>query len=185
MTTITTRLLAATALLALAACSPEIKQELGVGRNSPDEFTVVKRAPLTLPPEYTLRPPMDPSAAPPAEGIASEARAALLGAPAAPAEEVAGDKNLLSKLGADAVPADIRKQIDEENGYIALENRTVAQKLIFWDDSAPDPEKAPAEVVDPAKEAERLKKNKEEGKPANEGDVPVIKKKTNTLQKLF
>ncbi len=53
-----------TAILALSGCS-DVKQELGVGRNSPDEFMVVKRAPLTLPPDYTLRPPSDPSEAQP------------------------------------------------------------------------------------------------------------------------
>ena len=38
-------------VLLLGACSG-VKEELGLTRNSPDEFTVVKRAPLTLPPEW-------------------------------------------------------------------------------------------------------------------------------------
>ena len=36
--------------LLLAACD-SVKRQVGVGRHSPDEFAVVKRAPLTLPPE--------------------------------------------------------------------------------------------------------------------------------------
>ena len=42
--------------LFVSGCS-QMREELGLNRNSPDEFTVVKRAPLTLPPEYNLRPP--------------------------------------------------------------------------------------------------------------------------------
>ena len=44
------------AALSLSACA-DMKKELGIGRNSPDEFMVVKRAPLTLPPDDDLRPP--------------------------------------------------------------------------------------------------------------------------------
>jgi hypothetical protein len=43
----------------------------------------------------------------------------------------------------------------------------------------------PASTVDAKAEAERLKKNQAEGKPANAGDVPVIEKKQGTLDKIF
>src|ERR1700743_853263 len=43
-------------LLALAACS-DIKEDLGMGRSPPDEFAVVDRPPLSMPPDFGLRPP--------------------------------------------------------------------------------------------------------------------------------
>ena len=44
------------AVLALSACD-SAKKQLGIERQAPDEFAVVKRAPLAMPPDYTLRPP--------------------------------------------------------------------------------------------------------------------------------
>lgn len=170
-------------LVLLAACS-NVKRELGVGRNSPDEFTVVKRAPLTLPPDFTLRPPADGSA--PSGAYSSEqARAAVLGEGAPAPAKSGAEAALLSKMGADNPNPAVRAEIERENGYLALQNRSVADKLIFWKDGEPDPAKAPAPVVDAKAEKERLEKNKQEGKPANTGDVPVIDKKKGTIDRLF
>lgn len=172
-------------VLALGACS-DVKEGLGVGRNSPDEFTVVKRAPLTLPPDYALRPPTDPNAPMPAQSATAQAREAVLGARPAPAADGA-DGALLAKLGTGAADPDIRKKIDEENGYIALKNQPVSEKLVFWGDrdSVPSSDNMPSSVVDAAAEKARIEKNKAEGKPLNAGDVPVIEKKKSTLDKIF
>lgn len=171
------------AALGLSACS-DVKETMGIGRNSPDEFTVVQRAPLSLPPDYSLRPPGDPADAPPAAASADQAKTALMGAQK-PVTETDGEKTLLDKLGIASAEPDIRKKIDEDNGYIALKSQTVTDKLIYWDDASAAPDRAPASVVDPAKEAARIKKNKEEGKPINDGTVPVIEKKESTLDKIF
>ena len=45
------------ALAALAGCSGTVQEKLGLGKRAPDEFQVVRRAPLILPPDYSLRPP--------------------------------------------------------------------------------------------------------------------------------
>lgn len=39
----------------ISACS-SVKRTLGIENSSPDEFMVTTRAPLTLPPDYDLRP---------------------------------------------------------------------------------------------------------------------------------
>ena len=168
----------------LSACS-SLKNELGMGRNSPDEFMVVKRAPLTLPPEYTLRPPVASDKTKIDEGTIGKAREVLMGKTKDSVTKGAAEITLLSKVGAETANPDIRKMIDEDNGYIFIENRTIVNKLIFWDDEYPSPDKIPASVVDPKAEAKRLKKNKAEGKPANEGTVPVIEKKKSTLDRIF
>lgn len=167
----------------VTGCS-NIKQELGVGRNSPDEFTVVKRAPLTLPPDYSLRPPADGSV-PPASIAAASARSALMGDTEQPAVKGKSENALLGKMGAEAANPDIRSTLERENGFLALENKTVVEKLIFWDNAPVTDAKVPASVVNPKAEAERLDKNKQEGKAVNEGDVPVIEKKKGTIDKFF
>ncbi|MFR8206307.1 MAG: DUF3035 domain-containing protein [Alphaproteobacteria bacterium] len=40
------------ACMALAACSTATKEKLGLTKKAPNEFLVVPRAPLSLPPEY-------------------------------------------------------------------------------------------------------------------------------------
>ena len=49
-------LLVAVAACCLSACSRESKEKWGLVRNAPNEFMVAARAPLSLPPEYDLRP---------------------------------------------------------------------------------------------------------------------------------
>lgn len=177
--------LACLAVVSLSACQ-NVKRELGVGRNSPDEFLVVKRAPLTLPPDYALRAP-DESGLPPASESTQQARAALLGGSEAQAaaRTGSGEEALLAKMGTGAADPEIRSTINRENGYLVLENRTLADKLLFWKEPAPESESLPQSEVNARSEYERLRKNQEEGKPVNEGDVPVIQKKKGTIDKLF
>ena len=180
-------MLACALLLALSACST-MKRELGVGRNSPDEFMVVKRAPLSLPPDYSLRPPSDSNVSP-ASDASNQAKAALMGDDSG--EEVAaGDSEgaLLQEMGAQKANPDIRSVINQENGYIAVKNERLVDKLIFWKDEqekAAEDQDLDSSIVNPGLEAERLKKNEEEGRPVNEGKVPTIEKKKGTIARLF
>lgn len=53
--------LAAAALLVLCAssCSNDVKRSLGIGHTSPDEYSVLKNPPLSVPPTFELVPPSD------------------------------------------------------------------------------------------------------------------------------
>ena len=42
------------ALLLLAGCGEEMRKQFGLGKNAPDEFQVVRRAPLSLPPDFEI-----------------------------------------------------------------------------------------------------------------------------------
>ena len=169
-------------VLAVSGCQ-NVKKQLGVGRNSPDEFTVVKRAPLTLPPEYDLRPPTD-GALVSGTNASDAAKESLMGTTAPAAAKGSAESALLSKMGTGAADPEIRSTLARENGNLAIENQTVTDKLIAWGD-APSEDKIPTPVVDPKKEAARLKKNKAEGKAVTEGDVPVIAPKKGTIDKIF
>jgi hypothetical protein len=171
------------AVLALSACS-DMKKELGIGRNSPDEFAVVKRAPLTLPPDYDLRPPAQ-GAAPPAADASNQAKTVLLGDATQPAPKGDAEEEFLKRTGSDKANPAIRTVISQDNGYLAMKNEKLVDRLIFWDDATPDDANVPSSVINPAAEAARLKKNQEEGKPVNAGDVPVIEHQTSTFGKIF
>ena len=177
-------MLLALAALALSGCQ-SVKKELGVGRNSPDEFAVVKRAPLSMPPDYTLRAPETGEA--PAAAIASnQAKTIVLGKPAAePATDGSADSALLQKLGTQNADPLVREKISEENGYIALENQKLVDKLIFWKEPDVTDADLPASQVDAAKEAERIKQNEKQGAPVTQGDTPVVEEKKGTIDKIF
>lgn len=169
------------ALTMLAGCS-KARQELGFSRHSPDEFTVVKRAPLTLPPNYNLRPPG--SGAPTVQVEATEkARSVVFGeteekTPVADPSLPKGEQVLLSEAGVDAANPEIRDILDKEAGYVVFGEKTVADKVIFWKDLGSQTEEV---LVDPGAEAERLKQNETEGKPVTEGDTPVIIEKRKKI----
>lgn len=41
----------------LGGCSGDLSEALGQGKDSPDEFAILTKAPLVIPPDYSLRPP--------------------------------------------------------------------------------------------------------------------------------
>lgn len=172
-------LLVAGMALILAGCS-NVKDELGLTRHSPDEFTVVKRAPLTMPPEYTLVPPGENTRMAGNKGTVQEARTAVFGDnQSARVTADSGEAVFMQKIGADDADATIRSTINRENGFVTVENRSTIEKLFNRKGSSD------AVIVDPEKEAERLRENAATGRPINSGDVPVIEKKQSTIDKLF
>src|SRR5580692_10365013 len=76
--------------LLLAACS-NWKQTLGIEPTSPDEFAVESRAPLTIPPDFNLRPPTPGAARPQETSMANRAQGVVDSAgPGAPGKQQTG-----------------------------------------------------------------------------------------------
>lgn len=150
------------------------KEQLGLTRTAPDEFAVAKRAPLEMPPDYTLRPPQPGAPRPQEASPEREAEAVVFGdgAPAsAGAAPNQAESVLLRAAGASDAANGIRQQVDAESDQMAPKDKPVAERLIGWTSGSESP--APASVVDAKAEAERLKKNAEEGKPVTEGQTPA------------
>lgn len=174
-------LLAAT--VALSGCSGA-GRVFGLERTPPDEFAVMSRAPLTLPPEYNLRPPR-PGAPRPQEAAApTRAGTTLFGqAPGIglPAGVSAGEGALLAQAGATDADPEIRQVVDREATDLLRADRSFVDSLLFWR----EPE-APGDVIDPQAEARRLQSNAAVGAPVNEGEVPVIERRSRApLEGLF
>ncbi|MBV8889529.1 MAG: DUF3035 domain-containing protein [Alphaproteobacteria bacterium] len=64
------------AAASLSACG-DFRRAIGLDRPSPDEFAVESRAPLTIPPDFDLRPPEPGAARPQEKSTAEQARQAL------------------------------------------------------------------------------------------------------------
>jgi DUF3035 family protein len=165
------------AALALSACS-EVRESLGLGRSPPDEFAVVDRPPLSMPPDFGLRPPQ-PGAPRPQEvdmkqrandvlfaGNGSDKSTTTSGA------EVSGsEKALLEQTGATKADPNIRSIVDRETAEKAVGTTHLVDELLWWKS-----DEKPAATVDAPAEAERIKDAKEKGEPLNKGGTPVIER---------
>lgn len=176
---------------ALSACG-DIKQQLGFNRESPDEFTVLQRAPLSVPPDFALRPPQ-PGAVRPQEGSEKDrARDALLGRsaqnPKVYARELAantrlsqGEKTLLTRSGANEADPGIRGTIDRESSTLAKEMQSFTDYLVFWEDRS-----YRGTAVDPVKESQRIRENMALGRSLSEGEPPKIERRAKgVLEGIF
>lgn len=159
------------------------RQALGLEKQPPDEFAVVTRAPLVLPPDYGLRPPAPGAERPQEQNPRSRARDILLSnAASAPADAAAaavregrfspGEAALLGRAGALNPDPVIRQTVNRESSAMAEVEKSMFDKLLFWQEP-----REPGIVVDPTKEAQRLREASALGTPANQGQVPVIERR--------
>lgn len=192
-----------TGLALLSACeSGDVRNAVGLDRAAPDEFRVVSRPPLSVPPDFDLRPPTPGQEARSMPSTESEAKKLVFGEgsdsakPAAILEEPAIDtavapvvsselsssaeSNFLKKLGTDKADPEIRTVIhqDNKNAPITDKDASPIEKILGIDSGEP--------VVDAKAESNRIKANKEKGKPINTGKVKVVDpKKQSVLDKLL
>jgi hypothetical protein len=151
---------------ALAGCQ-STRQALGLTKVVPDEFRVVSKAPLVVPPDYSLRPPSPGEPRPQELQPESQARAALLGQRAAE-QRSEGEKLLASKAGADNADPMIRYVVDDEFGAISHKDKSFADWVMFWRKGKPSAQPtamtadqagaATATPIDAAAESERIRK---------------------------
>lgn len=174
------------AAIALSGCT-DARRALGFEKAPPDEFQVVERAPLSMPPEFSLRPPA-PGAVRPQEGnTRDQARAALAGrttgTPIATQGRSQGDMALLKKAGADQIQPEIRVLVNKETQSIAETDKSFTDKLVFW--RKPDGVGA-GEQLDAGKEAQRLRENQALGRSVGDGDSPrIARRKKGMLEGIF
>jgi hypothetical protein len=143
---------AAAASFALTGCAA-VERGFGGGKVTPDEFRTVTIAPLTVPPEYNLRPP-EPGAPRPEEIYPDQmARAALLGAQGQ-FEGSDAEALLVAHAGGGAADPFIRSIIDGETAAVVHKSRGFADQVMFWRDGEYQPP-VDATPLDSSAEAER------------------------------
>ncbi len=158
--------------LALTACSGA-KESLGLTKEAPDEFYVVRRAPLELPPpDYTqLQKPVLGAQRPQEQTTKEQAQKAVFGMDAAQEKTIStGESALLKEAGAYNADPSIRETVNAETLEQRDRNKPVAQKLLGI---GGDRNSISATIVDAEKEAARLKENKEKGLPPTHGETPT------------
>lgn len=167
-------------VLALGGCEGTANA-LGLGRNPPDEFAVVDRPPLSLPPNYDLRPPRPGAPRPQEVQMPDRASQTLFGSSAGKGsflagktdstDESDGEKALLTAASASNATSNIREVIDREATQKVSGSRHLIDDVLWWNNPS-----ASNTVVDPEAEAKRLQEVKEKGESVNSGATPVIEK---------
>lgn len=191
-------------LLLLAACGGGVKETLGLNREAPDEFRVVSRPPLSVPPQFSLRPPAAPGEVVPGEQADRKAKSLITGTgPDAntfvlprgnvdtaviPVESsplsrrATPETNFLERAGAIDAQPNIRERLEQDK--IAA-HQTIEDDESWWDTFSILPGKKDP-VVSAKDESARIKQNQADGKPVTEGDTPEAKQRdTGVLGRIF
>ena len=184
-------LLASVMLLGLSACDT-LKEQAGLTKKAPDEFTIITKAPLVMPPDFSLRPPRPGAKGPQEIQPKERARTALLGSRATAARaRQAGEKTLagaagtssgkkamgaelaiLQKAGATGTNSSIRQIVNRETTVLAEKDKSFTDRLIFWQKKPPQ-----GATVDAGKEAKRLREAAASGGATDAVATPVIKRR--------
>ena len=176
---ITATLLCLASAAALVSGCDSARKAFSSDKTAPDEFAVYSRPPLSLPPEYKLRPPTPGVVLQRGEAATTLAKRAIISqavrrlANPLPAKGSPGILALLRDTGGLTSTPDIRTIINEETSILSSQDQRFVDKLIFWvDDKEPG-----GTIVDAKKEQKRIQKNQALGKSINDGKSPEIKVK--------
>ncbi|NQU61056.1 MAG: DUF3035 domain-containing protein [Rhodospirillales bacterium] len=167
------------AAVALLSGCDSARKAFSSDKTAPDEFSVYSRPPLSLPPEYKLRPPAPGSNRPQIDSTKNLAKQAILGASVKgrqapkPVKGSPGVQAMLKRTGGLTAEPRIRTLINEETTIISEQDQAFVDKLIFWVDQKP----YQGTVVNAEKEQKRIQDAQALGKPINEGATPEIKRK--------
>jgi len=174
------------AMALLTACE-ETKRALGQTKEAPDEFAVYQRAPLSLPPDFALRPPAPGAQRPQSVNPRDRAKKAL-GVPVRTADRSTagqqqnlgslsqGERAMLNLTGASQADPAIRQLVDKESSRLFEEDKSFTDKLVFWQQKAEF-----GTAVDPVKERKRIQEAQALGNPINSKDIPTISRKKKAL----
>ena len=162
----------------LAGCD-SLSEAAGLTKSSPDEFAVVTKAPLIIPPDYNLKPPQAGAAPTNQISPSATARGTLFGTKpvtSAHGQLSAGEQDLLTKAGASNTNDMIRQRIAADNRAMQAADDSFTNELLFGmasDHSGGAP-------LDADAEKERLDKTQKSGdtssRPARPADGTTIQK---------
>lgn len=142
------RSLRAAALVGIAAVSltgcDTIRNAAGMEKSAPDEFAVLTKAPLVIPPDYNLRPPR-PGAVPTNQVEPTDAAQQTLfgNDPATIAAQLPNsysesEKMLLANAGIQNADPQIRQHLQSDNKAMVGTDDSFTNDVLFWQKQKPD-----------------------------------------------
>ncbi len=151
----TTFLFSAIASVAIVATGcTSTSRALGLEKSAPNEFNILTKAPLIVPPEYNLRPPALGASSAENNYTQRSAREALLG-DIDSAEPSNGELALMASAGVNRANPEIRLEIDGSNS-VERKSESFTDRVLFWQNGQMiDPQGNPV-PLDAETEARRI-----------------------------
>lgn len=161
-------LVCALAALPLSGCGGA-KQAFGMGKVAPDEFTVVTKAPLVVPPDYSLRPPTPGMASLNYTPPGGRAEYALFGRDGDMSDNAqgytTGEAAFLEVSGGASADPNIRQLINAETASLIEKESSIADSILFWKEPVADA------TINPTDEKRRLAQTSKAGKKPDESET--------------
>lgn len=170
----------------LAACSGKdsnVAKVIGLEQSKPDEFSISKNVPLTMPPNFSLRPVGD------GQQTAQRDSRAIRNAKQLFISELQQDNTLssadiaiLSQANAEKAIPNIRNIVDEESTALAKLDAKLVDKILFWKDPTPS-----GTIISASEEQKRINADQALGKPITGDDSHIIirQKEKSGFDQLF
>lgn len=150
-------------LTIISGCAGKrISEIIGYRKTPPDEFSVAPTPSLTLPPDYTLKPPQQAGASAPSINTSGQA--------SSNAKMSHSEAKLLQSLDAQAAQDSVRASIDRETRELDSQR---GRSFFDWLSGRDSAENQSESVVDPTAEAERLRRLQTSGDTVS-GEGAVI-----------
>ena len=180
-------------IIGLQGCA-DIQKAIGNTKQAPDEFAVVAHPPLSVPPNFALRPPTPGERRPQERDVTKNAERLVLGSgnrstvsgsagtvpSSAPSTAVSrqtpGESRMRQLLDTARAEPGIRQTVNQETGTFVYEEEYLIDNLLFWREKAPR-----GIVVDAEAEQKRLQENAALGKEPTVGETPTIERKRRGL----
>ena len=154
----------------------EVKEKIGIIKKAPDEFQVYESKPLSVPPNFELRPPSEG-----AIGSEDDNKDLLFSDKDETDENLTlSDEILLIEVGEKETKANIRKIINDENSIEEVD-KSVIDKILDFEAVFEVKSNEQSTEIDPVIEKERIEKLKKEGKIIKGANDAVIMEKEGSL----
>lgn len=169
-----------------SACGGNVKEELGLKKQAPDEFKVVSNLPLSVPPDFRLPAPRPGAKRPQQASVEQQAKSLLFNGQASDETQAVnptdtnvqssallskGESDLLQKAGTDQADPQIRALLtrEEDTQRAKKENEGFFSK-IFDKREKPDP------VLNATAEKKRIETAKRDGDTITGKDTAISQK---------
>ena len=168
--------LMAVAAFALSGCA-QIRGAAGEDKDSPDEFAVVTKAPLVIPPDFNLKPPAPGTAPTNQIEPTQSAQNALFNADQAtvastlPATMSPGERYFLAAAGVQNADPAIRQQLASDARGMRAADDSFANDVLFWKGPSPMPGSTPLDADAEARRVDAARAGA--GSSASGGPAPA------------
>ena len=118
--------------LTVSACGSGLSDAFAYKKNPPDEFAILKKQPLIIPPDYSLKPPNEAGSKIARSSTRVEAEQILTGREV-DINEIAsdGEREILDRVGSNPSQNNVRAKIQNDGNNVISKDKTVTEKLIL------------------------------------------------------